>query len=80
MNNQFIANIRVAGIVEPAIRNIITSHQLRVIISPINSNQKIIKKRCNAKIEGNIEELSKRKLERFGISLIKIEALVTYPI
>jgi len=80
VNNEFNAKIRVADIVEPAIRNIITSQQLRVIILPINSHQKIIKKRCNAKIEGSIEEISKRKLKRFGISLIKIEALVTYPI
>ena len=80
LKDKFLTKTRIEDIVEPAVRNVITSNQLNDLFSEKNIVQELTRKRCNAKIEDTIEQLSGPKLREFGIQLIVVETLVSYPI
>ena len=73
------AKNRVIDITEPAGRMVITSHNLDEIVNltDIKEPENLQSKRD---IELEILEISKSKLQEFGIGLINIEAKITYPI
>ena len=73
------AKNRVTDISESAGRMVITSHNLDEIVnlSAIKEPENLQSKRD---IELEILEISKSKLQEFGIGLINIEAKITYPI
>ena len=79
LNNQYLAKTRIEDIVDPAVRIVITSHRLNDLFSEKKFVQELVRKRCNTTIEDNIEKLSGPKLKEFGIKLIVVETLVTYP-
>ena len=80
LNNQYLAKTRLEDIVDPAVRIVITSHRLNDLFSEKKFVQELVRKRCNTTIEDNIEKLSGPKLKEFGIKLIVVETLVTFPI
>lgn len=78
LNDKIIVENRLYDIVLFAERNVIIPHKLDEVIA-YESGQKSVKIRCNPQIEDEIVQISKSKLKEFGIELVNIETLVSYP-
>ena len=77
--DKYLADIRLDDIVGIAERNVIIIYKLDEIVFYANE-PKLFRIRCHPKIEDEIVQILKPKLKEFGIELINIEALITYPI